>query len=185
MVSGTKQKPLPLPLPPKSSSPPVAAVQDEIEIEIAEVLYGMMRMPLATTSKQESEGGAKTTVDVVNSKVSNSQTLLHSSTTINGSYNATSIGKLLSFHNTIPSCFFFISSFFLLSLSLWFQLLKERSRGMSNTTTTRTVPAYHHEPLNPKQKLLPLISSRDQDPLKKAARYWIRLIHRPETAQQR
>lgn len=88
MVSGTKQKPLPLPLPPKSSSPPVAAVQDEIEIEIAEVLYGMMRMPLAA------EGGAKTTVDVVKSKVSspisNSQTVLQSST-INGSYNATSI----------------------------------------------------------------------------------------------
>ncbi|WZZ28446.1 hypothetical protein YC2023_011847 [Brassica napus] len=80
--SGTKQKPLP----PKSSSP-VVAVQDEIEIEIAEVLYGMMRMPLAT-SKQESatnEGGAKTktTVDVkskVSSPISNSQTVLQSST---------------------------------------------------------------------------------------------------------
>ncbi|CAN8270418.1 unnamed protein product [Cochlearia groenlandica] len=47
------------PLPPKPSlsgklSSPVVSVQDEIEIEIAEVLYGMMRMPLATTSKQES-----------------------------------------------------------------------------------------------------------------------------------
>ncbi|WZY72999.1 hypothetical protein YC2023_005239 [Brassica napus] len=80
--SGTKQKPLP----PKSSSP-LVAVQDEIEIEIAEVLYGMMRMPLAT-SKQESatnEGGAKTktTVDVkskVSSPISNSQTVLQSST---------------------------------------------------------------------------------------------------------
>ncbi|CDY64190.1 BnaA01g36620D [Brassica napus] len=82
MPSGTKQKPLP----PKSSSP-VVAVQDEIEIEIAEVLYGMMRMPLAT-SKQESatnEGAAKTktTVDVkskVSSPISNSQTVLQSST---------------------------------------------------------------------------------------------------------
>ncbi|CAN6918795.1 unnamed protein product [Brassica oleracea] len=84
MPSGTKQKPLP----PKSSSGKVSfpvAVQDEIEIEIAEVLYGMMRMPLAT-SKQESatnEGGAKTTVDVkskVSSPISNSQTVLQSST---------------------------------------------------------------------------------------------------------
>ncbi|KAF3548621.1 hypothetical protein DY000_02004786 [Brassica cretica] len=49
---GTKQKPLPQ----KVSSP--VAVQDEIEIEIAEVLYGMMRMP--TSSKQEE----KTTVDI-------------------------------------------------------------------------------------------------------------------------
>ncbi|KAJ0264721.1 Protein TIME FOR COFFEE [Hirschfeldia incana] len=88
MPSGTtKQKPLP----PKSSSgklssssPPVA-VQDEIEIEIAEVLYGMMRMPLAA-SKQESAGeeGAKTAVvDVksrVSSPISNSQTVVQSST---------------------------------------------------------------------------------------------------------
>ncbi|WZZ43119.1 hypothetical protein YC2023_039378 [Brassica napus] len=44
------------PLPQKVSSP--VAVQDEIEIEIAEVLYGMMRMP--TSSKQEE----KTTVDI-------------------------------------------------------------------------------------------------------------------------
>ncbi|WZY84233.1 hypothetical protein YC2023_030617 [Brassica napus] len=50
---GAKQK---QPLPQKVSSSPVA-VQDEIEIEIAEVLYGMMRMP---TSKQEE----KTTVDI-------------------------------------------------------------------------------------------------------------------------
>ncbi|KAF2610640.1 hypothetical protein F2Q70_00010298, partial [Brassica cretica] len=49
---GTKQKPLPQ----KVSSP--VAVQDEIEIEIAEVLYGMMRMP--TSSKQEE----KTTVGI-------------------------------------------------------------------------------------------------------------------------
>ncbi|KAG5415533.1 hypothetical protein IGI04_003100 [Brassica rapa subsp. trilocularis] len=94
MPSGTKQKPLP----PKSSSP-LVAVQDEIEIEIAEVLYGMMRMPLAT-SKQESatnEGGAKTktTVDVkskVSSPISNSQTVLQSSTITlaanSSSYNA-------------------------------------------------------------------------------------------------
>ncbi|CAH8380729.1 unnamed protein product [Eruca vesicaria subsp. sativa] len=86
MSSGTKQKPLP----PKSSSSKVSssspvAVQDEIEIEIAEVLYGMMRMPLAT-SKQESTGeeGAKTAaVDVksrVSSPISNSQTVLQSST---------------------------------------------------------------------------------------------------------
>ncbi|KAL0857071.1 hypothetical protein Bca101_062225 [Brassica carinata] len=87
MPLGTKQKPLP---PKSSSSCKVSSpgpVQDEIEIEIAEVLYGMMRMPLATSSKQESvtneEGGAKTTVDVksrVASPISNSQTVLQSST---------------------------------------------------------------------------------------------------------
>ncbi|KAG2306590.1 hypothetical protein Bca52824_026338 [Brassica carinata] len=86
MPSGTKQKPLP----PKSASCKLsstsspAAVQDEIEIEIAEVLYGMMRMPLAT-SKQESAGeeGSKTALDVksrVASPISNSQTVLQSST---------------------------------------------------------------------------------------------------------
>lgn len=116
--SGTKQKPLP----PKSSSP-VVAVQDEIEIEIAEVLYGMMRMPLAT-SKQESatnEGGAKTktTVDVkskVSSPISNSQTVLQSST-ITLAANASSfnaIGKVISFHNDLlclSSLLFFVCSF--------------------------------------------------------------------------
>ncbi|KAF8089002.1 hypothetical protein N665_0522s0031 [Sinapis alba] len=96
MVSGTKQKPLP----PKSSSCKVSspvAVQDEIEIEIAEVLYGMMRMPLAT-SKQESatnEGGAKDVKSRVSSPVSNSQTVLQSSTITlaanQSSYNVTSI----------------------------------------------------------------------------------------------
>ncbi|XP_010440367.1 PREDICTED: protein TIME FOR COFFEE-like isoform X1 [Camelina sativa] len=44
--------PKPKPLPPKS---PVA-VQDEIEIEIAEVLYGMMRQPQGPPSKQEAAG---------------------------------------------------------------------------------------------------------------------------------
>ncbi|KAH0879882.1 hypothetical protein HID58_067276, partial [Brassica napus] len=84
MPSGTKQKPLPPKSAPcKLSSSPVA-VQDEIEIEIAEVLYGMMRMPLAA-SRQESAGeeGAKTAVDVksrVSSPISNSQAVLQSST---------------------------------------------------------------------------------------------------------
>ncbi|KAF8090232.1 hypothetical protein N665_0482s0026 [Sinapis alba] len=70
--SGTKS------LPPKSSSCKVSSAgsgQDEIEIEIAEVLYGMMRMP---TSKQE-EAAAKTTVDIKSSPISNSQTVLQSS----------------------------------------------------------------------------------------------------------
>ncbi|CAN8258471.1 unnamed protein product [Cochlearia groenlandica] len=73
------------PLPPKSSSCKISsssspvAVQDEIEIEIAEVLYGMMRMPLASSKQQESSAtAAKTTVEVksrVSSPISNSQTL--------------------------------------------------------------------------------------------------------------
>ncbi|KAJ0254803.1 Protein TIME FOR COFFEE [Hirschfeldia incana] len=90
MLSGTKQKPLPLP--PKSSSckvssPPPVGVQDEIEIEIAEVLYGMMRMPLAT-SKQESSGNEDVVKSKVSSPISTSQTVLHSST-----INATSIAR--------------------------------------------------------------------------------------------
>ncbi|CAH8310143.1 unnamed protein product [Eruca vesicaria subsp. sativa] len=78
------RKKKPQPLPPKSSSCKVSspvAVQDEIEIEIAEVLYGMMRMPLATSKQESDEGGVKTTVDVkskVSSPISNSQTVLQS-----------------------------------------------------------------------------------------------------------
>ena len=101
--SGTKQKPLPpksAPCKLSSSSSPVA-VQDEIEIEIAEVLYGMMRMPLAA-SKQESAGeeGAKTAVDVksrVSSPISNSQAVLQSSTiTLAANSSSSAIGKFFS-----------------------------------------------------------------------------------------
>lgn len=79
------------------------AVQDEIEIEIAEVLYGMMRMPLAT-SKQESAGNdvteasVKSTVEVksrVSSPISNPQTVPQSS-----SSNVSAIGKSLSIHKS-------------------------------------------------------------------------------------
>lgn len=69
---GPKQKSLP----PKS---PVAA-QDEIEIEIAEVLYGMMRQP-QRPSKQEFAGNdsgeigsKKPTVEMKSSPIFNSQT---------------------------------------------------------------------------------------------------------------
>ncbi|KAJ0249024.1 Protein TIME FOR COFFEE [Hirschfeldia incana] len=69
----SKQKPLP----PKSSSSlssPVVSVQDEIEKEIAEVLYGMMRMP--TSKQEEEEAGPKTTtVDIKSSPISTSITL--------------------------------------------------------------------------------------------------------------
>lgn len=86
------------------------AVQDEIEIEIAEVLYGMMRMPLAT-SKQESAGndlgdaGAKPTVDVksrVASPISNSQTVPQPSIAANSSSsNVSAIGKSNPIHNDL------------------------------------------------------------------------------------
>lgn len=116
---GTKQKPLP----PKSSSgklsssSPVAAVQDEIEIEIAEVLYGMMRMPLAAASKQEPSGGeegAKAAADVksrASSPISNSQGVLQSSTVTLGanssSSNVNAIGKSSSLHSQPFVLFFF------------------------------------------------------------------------------
>ncbi|ESQ47629.1 hypothetical protein EUTSA_v10019888mg [Eutrema salsugineum] len=101
MPSGTKHKPLP----PKSSSCKLSspvAVQDEIEIEIAEVLYGMMRMPLAT-SKQESAGndlveaGSKPTVEVksrVSSPISNSQTVLHSSITLAANSSSSNVSAI-------------------------------------------------------------------------------------------
>ncbi|XP_056866205.1 protein TIME FOR COFFEE-like isoform X1 [Raphanus sativus] len=64
----TKQKQLPPKKLSSSSSSPVA-VQDEIEIEIAEVLYGMMRMPPTSKQQEEEEaGGAKTTVDDIKRK---------------------------------------------------------------------------------------------------------------------
>ncbi|XP_010532530.1 PREDICTED: protein TIME FOR COFFEE-like isoform X2 [Tarenaya hassleriana] len=88
MPSVPKQKPLP----PKSSSckssSPMAA-QDEIEIEIAEVLYGMMRQPLGPSKLETGVNdsgeagnvnpGTKSTVDVksrVSSLISNSQSTL-------------------------------------------------------------------------------------------------------------
>ncbi|XP_010551730.1 PREDICTED: protein TIME FOR COFFEE-like isoform X2 [Tarenaya hassleriana] len=85
MPSAPKQKSLP----PKSSSckssSPVAA-QDEIEIEIAEVLYGMMRQPLGPSKQEaavndsvEANLGAKSTGEVkprVSSLVSNSNTTI-------------------------------------------------------------------------------------------------------------
>lgn len=95
----------------------MAAVQDEIEIEIAEVLYGMMRMPLAATSKQEPSGGeegAKAAVDVksrASSPISNSQGVLQSSTITLGanssSSNVNAIGKSSSLHSQPFVLFFF------------------------------------------------------------------------------
>ena len=69
------------------------AVQDEIEIEIAEVLYGMMRMP---TSKQEE----KTTVDI--------RARVSSPISITLAANSSSIGKsLLSSQRSALFLFFF------------------------------------------------------------------------------
>lgn len=108
------------------------AVQDEIEIEIAEVLYGMMRMPLAT-SKQESAGndlteaGAKSTVEVksrVSSPISNPQTLLQSSITLaanSSSFNVTAIGKSSSPFTNHNDLFWFVHFYLLLTFCIsWY-----------------------------------------------------------------
>lgn len=168
------------------------AVQDEIEIEIAEVLYGMMRMPLAT-SKQESAGNdlteaAKPTVEVkarVSSPISNPQTLPQSSITLatnSSSSNVSAIGKIL-FPLTNQNDLFF--SLFLLTLFYHFslQLLRERSQDMSNT---KTITVHASLRSNPKPKLLRkvkfrlVISLRAQDPAKETALYWIRSFHKRE-----
>lgn len=189
--SGTKQKTLP----PKSSSCKLSspvAVQDEIEIEIAEVLYGMMRMPLAT-SKQESAGNdlteaAKPTVEVkarVSSPILNPQTLPQSSITLatnSSSSNVSAIGKIL-FPLTNQNDLFF--SLFLLTLFYHFslQLLRERSQDMSNT---KMITVHASLRSNPKPKLLRkvkfrlVISLRAQDPAKETALYWIRSFHKRE-----
>jgi len=86
------------------------AVQDEIEIEIAEVLYGMMRMP--TSSKQEE----KTTVDIkarVSSPISITLAANSSST------NVSAIGKVFSAHNDLLSCCCFLLFAHFLFIFIW------------------------------------------------------------------
>ena len=143
------------------------AVQDEIEIEIAEVLYGMMRMP--STSKQEAAGNdlteaAKSTVEVksrVSSPISNPQTLPQSSITLaanSSSSNVSAIGNILSpftNRNDYFCFFFFFFAHFVLPFSL--QLLRERSRDMSST---KTITVHASLQSNPKPKLLQKVKFR-------------------------
>lgn len=87
--NGSKQRP------PKSSSKPTTSAQDDIEFEIAEVLYGLLRQPQAPT-KQEIVGNDSTKIDSrenhnkstsdakssVSSPISNSQSTVPQSSSI-------------------------------------------------------------------------------------------------------
>ncbi|KAJ6351213.1 hypothetical protein OIU78_007195 [Salix suchowensis] len=87
--NGSKQRP------PKSTSKPTTSAQDDIEFEIAEVLYGLLRQPQAPT-KQEIVGNDSTKIDSrenhnkstsdakssVSSPISNSQSTVPQSSSI-------------------------------------------------------------------------------------------------------